>query len=62
MYLDKIVETVGAEPVEEYGQKFTCGGGPLAFSELGKSQAQMKDIVEPAYNYGLEMIVKPCPV
>ena len=59
MYFDKMVETVGAEPIEEYGQKVTCCGGALAYSDLGKSQAQIKDIVEPAYNYGLEMIVKP---
>ena len=57
-----MVETVGAEPIEEYSQKVTCCGGALAYSDPGKSHAQINDIVEPAYNYGVEMIVEPCPV
>lgn len=61
-YLDKLVETVGGEPVEEYDQKVTCCGGALAFSEPEKSQAQIKKIIESAYDYGAEMIVTPCPV
>ena len=61
-YLDKLVETVGAEPVEKYDQKVTCCGGALAFSEPEKSQAQIKKIIESAYDHGAEMIVTPCPV
>jgi heterodisulfide reductase subunit B2 len=61
-YLDKLVETVGGEPVEKYDQKVTCCGGALAFSEPEKSQAQIKKIIESAYDYGAEMIVTPCPV
>lgn len=61
-YLDKLVETVGGTPVEEYDQKVTCCGGALAFSEPEKSQAQIKKIIESAYDYGAEMIVTPCPV
>jgi heterodisulfide reductase subunit B len=61
-YLDKLVETVGAEPLEKYDQKVTCCGGALAFSEPEKSQAQIKKILESAYDYGAEMIVTPCPV
>jgi heterodisulfide reductase subunit B len=61
-YLDKLVETVGAEPVEKYDQKVTCCGGALAFSEPEKSQAQIKKIIESAYDFGAEMIVTPCPV
>jgi len=61
-YLDKLVETVGAEPVENYDQKVTCCGGALAFSEPEKSQAQIKKIIESAYDFGAEMIVTPCPV
>ncbi len=61
-YLDKMVETVGGEPVDEYDQKVTCCGGALAFSEPEKSQAQIKDIVESAYDHGADMIVTPCPV
>lgn len=61
-YLDKLVETVGAEPVEAYDQKVTCCGGALAFSEPEKSQVQIKKIIESAYDHGAEMIVTPCPV
>lgn len=61
-YLDKLVETMGAEPVEKYDQKVTCCGGALAFSEPEKSQAQIKNIIESAYDHGAEMIVTPCPV
>jgi heterodisulfide reductase subunit B len=32
-YLDKLVETVGATPLEKYEEKVTCCGGALAFSE-----------------------------
>ncbi len=62
MYLDKMVETVGAEPLTRYEQKVTCCGGALAFSEPEKSQKQIKDIVEAAYDHGADMIVTPCPL
>jgi len=58
-YLDKMIETVGAEAVR-YDQKVTCCGGALAFSEPDKSQKQIRDIVESAYDHGAEMIVTPC--
>ena len=61
-YLDKLVETVGGEALGAYDQKVTCCGGALAFSEPEKSQAQIKKIIESAYDYGAEMIVTPCPV
>ncbi len=61
MYLDKLIETVGGEAVP-YDQKVTCCGGALAFSEPDKAQAQIKDIVESAYDHGAEMIVTPCPL
>jgi heterodisulfide reductase subunit B2 len=61
MYLDKLIETVGGEAVP-YDQKVTCCGGALAFSEPDKAQAQIKDIVEAAYDGGAEMIVTPCPL
>lgn len=61
-YLDKLVETVGGEAVEKYDQKVTCCGGALAFSEPEKSQAQIKNIIESAYDHGADMIVTPCPV
>jgi len=61
-YLDKLVEAVGAEPIEAYDQKVTCCGGALAFSEPDKSQALIKNIIESAYDHGAEMIVTPCPV
>ena len=62
MYLDKLVETVGGEPLPDYDQKVTCCGGALAFSEPEKSQRQIKDIVEAAYDHGADMIVTPCPL
>ena len=61
-YLDKLVETVGAEPVAEYDQKVSCCGGALAFSEPEKSQQQIRAIVESAYDHGADMIVTPCPL
>ncbi len=61
-YLDKLAETVGGEAMGDYDQKVTCCGGALAFSEPEKSQAQIKKIIESAYDYGAEMIVTPCPV
>ncbi|MGA7799641.1 MAG: CoB--CoM heterodisulfide reductase iron-sulfur subunit B family protein [Gammaproteobacteria bacterium] len=61
-YLDKLVETMGAEPLENYEKKVSCCGGALAFSEPEKSQALIKDIIESAYDGGAEMIVTPCPV
>ncbi len=61
-YLDKLVETMGAEPIESYDKKASCCGGALAFSEPEKSQALIKDIIESAYDGGAEMIVTPCPV
>ncbi|MDE2398577.1 MAG: CoB--CoM heterodisulfide reductase iron-sulfur subunit B family protein, partial [Burkholderiales bacterium] len=62
MYLDKLVETVGGEALTKYEQKVTCCGGALAFSEPEKSQKQIRDIVESAYDHGAEMIVTPCPL
>jgi heterodisulfide reductase subunit B len=62
MYLDKMVETVGGEALTKYDQKVTCCGGALAFSEPEKSQKQIRDIVESAYDHGAEMIVTPCPL
>ena len=61
-YLDKLVETCGGEAVAKYDQKVTCCGGGLAFSEPDKSQRQIRDIVESAYDNGAEMIVTPCPL
>jgi heterodisulfide reductase subunit B len=62
VYLDKLVEAVGGEAVAAYDQKVTCCGGALAFSEPDKSQKQIRDIVESAYDHGAEMIVTPCPL
>jgi len=60
LYLDRMIETVGAEAITSYDQKVTCCGGALAFSEPDKSQKQIRDIVESAYDHGAEMIVTPC--
>jgi len=61
-YLDKLVNTMGAESVDNYDKKVSCCGGALAFSEPEKSQALIKDIVEAAYDGGADMIVTPCPL
>jgi heterodisulfide reductase subunit B len=61
-YLDKLVETMGAESCDNYEKKVSCCGGALAFSEPEKSQALIKDIIESAYDNGADMIVTPCPV
>ena len=34
----------------------------MAFSEPEKSQVQIKEIVESAYDHNADMIVTPCPV
>jgi heterodisulfide reductase subunit B2 len=60
LYLDKMIETVGAEAMTSYDQKVTCCGGALAFSEPDKSQNQIRSIVESALDHGAEMIVTPC--
>ena len=62
MYLDKLTETLGADPVKNYDKKVSCCGGALAFSEPEKSQALIKDIITAAYDGGADMIVTPCPV
>ena len=61
-YLDKFIETLGADAVENYDRKVSCCGGALAFSEPEKSQALIKEIIEAAYDGGADMIVTPCPV
>lgn len=62
LYLDKLTETLGADPVKNYDKKVSCCGGALAFSEPDKSQALVKDIISAAYDGGADMIVTPCPV
>jgi heterodisulfide reductase subunit B len=57
----KLIESVGGEATK-YDQKVTCCGGALAFSEPEKAQAQIKDIIEAAYDSGAEMLVTPCPL
>jgi heterodisulfide reductase subunit B len=61
-YLDQMVETLGGEAMTGYDQKVTCCGGALAFSEPEKSQKQIKDIIESAYDSGAQMLVTPCPL
>lgn len=58
-YLDRMIETVGAEAVP-YDQKVTCCGGALAFSEPEKAYKQIRDIVESAYDHGAQVIATPC--
>jgi heterodisulfide reductase subunit B2 len=60
VYLDKLVESVGGEPIEEYDHKVACCGGALAFSEPLKSQKLIQSILQSAYDHGADMIVTPC--
>ena len=62
VYLDKLVDTLGADSVPTYEKKVQCCGGALAFSEPAKSQEMIKGIIEAAYDHGADMIVTPCPV
>lgn len=62
LYLDKMIEAIGAEPISNYAKKVACCGGALMFSEPEKSQALVKDILEAAYDSGADMMVTPCPV
>lgn len=62
VYLDKMIDAMGATPIENYDKKVSCCGGALAFSEPEKSQDLIKDIIQSAYDGGADMIVTPCPV
>ncbi len=62
VYLDKLIETTGAEAIVDYEDKVTCCGGALAFSEPEKSQVLIRRIVESAYDHGADAIVTPCPL
>jgi heterodisulfide reductase subunit B len=62
LYLDKMIETVGAQPVDGYEKKVACCSGALMFSEPEKGHALVKDIIEAAYDGGADMIVTPCPL
>jgi len=62
MYLDHIVDSVGAESIPTYEKKVQCCGGALAFSEPVKSQEMIKGIIESAYDHGADMIATPCPL
>lgn len=62
MYLDHLVDSLGADSVPTYEKKVQCCGGALAFSEPEKSQEMIKGIIEAAYDNGADMIATPCPL
>ncbi len=62
MYLDKMVDALGADSIPTYEKKVQCCGGALAFSEPEKSQEMIKGIIEAAYDNGADMIATPCPL
>jgi heterodisulfide reductase subunit B len=62
VYLDNMVEALGAEPIRNFDKKVQCCGGALAFSEPEKSFELVKGIIESASDMGADMIVTPCPV
>jgi len=62
MYLDNMIESVGADPIRTFEKKVSCCGGALAFSEPDKSFNLIKQILESAADNGADMIATPCPV
>ncbi len=62
MYLDNLVESLGADAITSYEKKVQCCGGALAFSEPEKSQEMIKGIIEAAYDNEADMIATPCPL
>ncbi len=62
MYLDNLVESLGADACTSYEKKVQCCGGALAFSEPEKSQEMIKGIIEAAYDNEADMIATPCPL
>ena len=62
VYLDQMIESLGAEAIKDYDKKVQCCGGALAFSEPEKSFELIHGIIESAVNAGADMIVTPCPV
>jgi heterodisulfide reductase subunit B len=62
LYLDHMVESLGAQAVDRYDKKVACCSGALMFSEPDKGHALVKDIIEAAYDGGADMIVTPCPL
>lgn len=60
LYLDHMIEAVGAKAVDNYEKKVACCSGALMFSEPEKGHALVKDIIEAAYDGGADMIVTPC--
>jgi heterodisulfide reductase subunit B2 len=62
MYLDKLVDALGAQSLPGYEKKVQCCGGALAFSEPVKSQEMIKGILEAAYDHGADLVVTPCPL
>lgn len=62
VYLDHIIESVGADSIPTYEKKVQCCGGALAFSEPEKSQEMIHGIIEAAYDHGADLIATPCPL
>jgi heterodisulfide reductase subunit B len=62
VYLDHLIESVGADSIPTYEKKVQCCGGALAFSEPEKSQAMIHGIIEAAYDHGADLIATPCPL
>jgi heterodisulfide reductase subunit B len=61
LYLDRMIEAVGATAVP-FPKKVACCGGALAFSENEKACALIRDVLQSAVDNGAEVIVTPCPV
>jgi heterodisulfide reductase subunit B len=63
VYLDKLVDTLGGEPIPIYETKAQCCGCALNIVEPDKPQEMIKGIVEAAVQPRRgQAIVTPCPV
>ena len=62
-YLDKLTETMGAQALDKYEEKgHLLRRRARVLRAREESQAQIKKIIESAYDHGADMIVTPCPV
>lgn len=61
-YLEKVIEVLGAEPVEEYRGKDKCCGFPLLETNRKSSLALTGKRLSEAREVGADAVVTPCPL
>lgn len=60
-YLEKVIEAVGAQPVD-YGGKFKCCGFPILTMNRKNSLSMAGDHLLEAKDLGADCLVTPCPL